>query len=139
MQLPVDLLAESIKRGSILHSTDFNDIDHGKFFVVMGVSADYIAGFFFINSRIHHSIMSKPEQLSMQYLLKSADYSFLRYDSFLSASNMIKKSRADIANSMCNGNTSYIDDLREHDLNNILQMVRDSRLYNRKDKEAFFY
>lgn len=139
MQLPTDLLANSIKRGSILHSTDFKDIDHGKFFVVIGVTDDYVAGFFFINSRIHPSIMCKPDQLAMQYLLKVPDYPFLRYDSFLSASSIIKKHRNDIATSMCESRTSYIDELKNEDLENILGMLRASKLYNNADKKRFFY
>lgn len=45
MEIP-DLLIESkIDRGVILHSTMFENIDHGKFFVVVGINADYVAGF----------------------------------------------------------------------------------------------
>ena len=86
MDIPAEILAENgIKRGVILHSNIFDDIGHGKFFVVVGVTKDYIAGYFFINSNIHKYIQSKPEQLDMQYIMKHNDYDFLRYDSFLSA------------------------------------------------------
>lgn len=70
MEIP-DLLIESkIDRGVILHSTMFENIDHGKFFVVVGINADYVAGFFFINSNINIHIKDKQEQLDMQYPLK---------------------------------------------------------------------
>jgi len=49
MDLPITAITQSIKRGDILLS-DFDGIDHQKFFVVMGVSEDAICGFFFINS-----------------------------------------------------------------------------------------
>ena len=39
-----------IKRGAIPHSETFDFVDHGKFFVIMGVSHGEVAGFFFINS-----------------------------------------------------------------------------------------
>ena len=52
MEIPVTAIADSIKRGDILLS-EFDGIDHRKFFVVMGVSEDKICGFFFINSNIH--------------------------------------------------------------------------------------
>ena len=42
-----------IKRGAILHSETFDFVDHGKFFVIMGVSHGEVAGFFFINSGIY--------------------------------------------------------------------------------------
>ena len=49
MELPVSLIESSIGRGDILLS-EFDGIDHQKFFVVMGVSEDKVCGFFFINS-----------------------------------------------------------------------------------------
>lgn len=39
MELPTSLIEESIGRGDILLS-EFDGIDHRKFFVVMGVSED---------------------------------------------------------------------------------------------------
>ena len=40
MEIPVTAIADSIKRGDILLS-EFDGIDHRKFFVVMGVSEDF--------------------------------------------------------------------------------------------------
>lgn len=139
MQLPTELVDSNINRGVILHSNDFEFVDHGKFFVVAGVSEDSIAGFFFINSRIHPCIMDKQEQLDMQYLLKAADYPFLRYDSFLSASNIIKREKRVIMASMENGNTQFVDNLRPEHLDDVLALVRSSRLYSKKIKDMFFY
>ena len=86
MDIPVDIIAASgIQRGTILHSTLFEYIDHGKFFVIVGVTKDYVAGFFFVNSNINKYIWSKPEQLAMQCVLRHSNYDFLNYDSFLSA------------------------------------------------------
>lgn len=65
MELPIILLQQGIQRGSILLSDSFEDIDHAKFFAVIGVYEDCIAGFFFINSRIHPIIESKPEHFAM--------------------------------------------------------------------------
>ena len=83
--------------------------------------------------------MSKPAQLALQYQLRAKDYSFLRYDSFLSASNIIKMKRSDIAKSIENGKTKYIDKLNQEDLDNVLNMVRKSPLYKPKEKKDFFY
>lgn len=52
MILPSSLHENFIKRGTILHSEIFEDIDHGKF-LRNGISDDMVAGFFFINSHIH--------------------------------------------------------------------------------------
>lgn len=67
MELPLQLLRQGITRGTILLSDCFEDIDHAKFFAVMGVYEDRVAGFFFISSRIHPIIESKPEMFAMQY------------------------------------------------------------------------
>lgn len=117
----------------------FEEINHGKFFVVMGVSEDYIAGFFFINSNIHGSLLNKQEQLAMQYPLKHSDYEFLRYDSFLCASTLIKRHRDYISNSIESGKTTFVGNLKEEHLNEVLDMARQSRLYSKADKNRFFY
>ena len=48
MEIPLSLVESAIGRGDILLS-EFDGIDHRKFFVVMGVSEDKVCGFFFIN------------------------------------------------------------------------------------------
>lgn len=50
MELPVEVYNEIIERGAIHHSDIFADIDHGKFFVIIGVDENYVAGFFYYNS-----------------------------------------------------------------------------------------
>ena len=45
-----------IKRGTILHSDEFDYVDHGKMFVVMGEDDTQLYGFFFINSDINPKI-----------------------------------------------------------------------------------
>lgn len=139
MIIPRSLIGRhGIKRGAILHSAMFNDIDHGKFFVVIGVSETAVAGFFFINSRIHHSIMKKQAQLDMQYLLLKSDYPFLRYNSYLCATDIIQKEVRVIAEEIENGKTKIIDQLRPKHLEEVLEMVRGSKLFGKKTKEAFF-
>lgn len=139
MDFPVDSIASQIKRGTILHSNMFENIGHGKFFVVIGVTEEYIAGFFFINSNVHKSIFGKQEQLSMQYPLRHSDYGFLKYDSFLCASNIIKRHRNYIAHSIVNGETEFVGNLKEENLNDVLEMARCSRLFSKIDKKRFFY
>lgn len=139
MELPVELIQLSIKRGSILLSDSFEDIDHAKFFAVIGVYEDKIAGFFFINSRIHPIIQAKPEQYAMQYQLRRRDYDFLRYDSFLSANNLLTRPIADLAKSMQEGQTSVVGQLTEEDLTSILFACRESDLFSPKEKKQFFY
>ncbi len=113
MELPIALTESLIERGAILHSDFFADIDHGKFFAIIGVDKDFVAGFFFINSNINRAIWKKEEQLAMQYLLKSEDYDFLHYDSFLSATNIITRSRKELSESINEGRTSVVGRLKQ--------------------------
>jgi len=139
MELPVQLLQQGIRRGSILLSDSFEDIDHAKFFAIVGVYEDVIAGFFFINSRIHPIVQSKPTQFAMQYQLRKRDYDFLRYDSFLGADNLLTRSVADLVKSMKDGQTSIVGQLTDEDLTAVLDACRESKLFSAKEKKQFFY
>lgn len=139
MELPNSLIEGSIKRGDILHSTIFEEIDHGKFFAVIGISDGMVAGFFFINSRIHPTLQSKPEQFAMQYLLRKSDYDFLRYDSFLCATVLLKIPVSKLAESIVSRQTSLVSKLTDVDLNSVLEACRQSKLFSKKEKIQFFY
>lgn len=139
MELPVELLRCGIQRGSILLSDCFEDIDHAKFFAVIGVYDDCIAGFFFINSRIHPIVQSKPDHFAMQYLLRKKDYPFLHYDSFLGANEIQTRSVSVFAASIKNGQTSIVGHLTDEDLTAVLESCRESDLFSAKEKRSFFY
>lgn len=138
MKMPQILLEQSLQRGAILHSTMFEYINHGKFFVIIGISDSLVAGFFFINSHIHPSIFTNQLQLDMQYLLKKEDYSFLHYDSFLCATHIIQKPLQKIKESLSKGETTIIAQLKEKHIEEVLEMVRNSKLFSKIEKETFF-
>lgn len=139
MELPIILLQQGIQRGSILLSDSFEDIDHAKFFAVIGVYEDCIAGFFFINSRIHPIIESKPEHFAMQYQLRKKDYHFLRYDSFLSANELQTRPISALVKSMQDGRTSIVGQLTDEDLIAVLDACRNCDLFSAKEKRQYFY
>lgn len=138
MELPESLVSIVVKRGQILLSDIFEEIDHPKFFVIVGVTDDEVAGFFYINSDINRFINNKPEQLLMQYPLFSRDYSFLSHDSYINATNIIKLPKADIVESIISKKTKVIDELRAEHLDELLGKVRNSRLFSKIDKVRFF-
>ena len=76
MELPSELLQVLVERGQILYSNIFTNIDHPKFFVIIGVTEDEVAGFFYINSRINTNVNAKEEQLRLQYPISKDDYDF---------------------------------------------------------------
>ena len=138
MEVPVGAIANSIGRGDILLS-EFDGIDHRKFFVVMGVSEEKVRGFFFINSNIHPAIFNKQEQLELQYPLMSRDYSFLKYDSFLCASSVIERSVADISDGIRNQTTMVIGRMKDEHINDVVEMVRASKVISERHKRLYFY
>ncbi|MDE6802880.1 MAG: hypothetical protein K2J06_08975, partial [Muribaculaceae bacterium] len=113
MELPAGLHTLMIRRGSILHSEMFENIDHGKFFVIIGVSEESVAGFFFINSRIHPAIMRRPDQLEMQYELTPADYTFLNHTSYLCATVIQEIPIARLSATFADRTTTCVGQLRE--------------------------
>lgn len=139
MQLPESLYNTVIKRGQILHSENFVDIGHGKFFVIIGITDDSIVGFFFINSNVNKYLFNKPELLAMQYPMRKEDYGFLRYDSFLCATKILKLNKQDIVSGLQNGTVQIISQLMQEHLDDVLTMVRNSDLFKEREKRLFFY
>ncbi len=139
MELPTDLLEEVVRRGQILHSDIFENIDHPKFFVVMGISENKIAGFFYINSEINRYIQKKEEQLRMQYPLYVADYVFLAHDSYICATNIMELPKAVILKSIQENRTKIIDSLKPEHLTALLEKVRQSKLFSNVVKRRYFY
>lgn len=139
MEIPNSLIESKIDRGTILHSTMFENIDHGKFFVIVGVNADYVAGFFFINSNINIHIEDKQEQLDMQYPLRKADYDFLKYDSFLSATRIEKIPRSKIVETINMGITEIIGMMKQKHMDELLEKARESILFSKQQIKQFLY
>lgn len=138
MDIPITLIEGNIGRGDILLS-EFDGIDHRKFFVVMGVSEEKVCGFFFINSNIHPAIFNKQEQLNLQYPMLHRDYEFLKYDSFLCASSVIERKLIDIAEGIKEGTTSIIGKMKDEHVSDVLKMVRASKVISDRHKKIFFY
>lgn len=129
---------DEIKRGSIFHSTIFETIDHGKFFVIIGENKNEYVGFFYINSNIHRWILNKQQLLDLQYYVKQSQYAFLRYDSFLNCSSLTVIDKKTLKQSIVDGKTEYKGRLSDEDLDNILTIIRQSKLYTKEEKDTFF-
>ncbi len=139
MELPIELYEKEVRRGRIIHSYNFENIDHGKFFVIIGVTQDSIVGFFFINSNINKYIQDKPDMMAVQYPLLKRDYAFLKHDSFICATEIEEIKKSDIIDGIKNRSVVFVDDLRQEHLDDVLTMVRESKLFDKKEKEMYFY
>ena len=139
MELPSELVKILVERGQILYSNIFANIDHPKFFVVVGVTEEEVAGFFYINSRINTNVNTKEEQLRLQFPISKDDYDFLSHDSYISATNVVTLPRDVIVRSMQSGQTLIKGKLLDNHMNDILNKVRSSRLFSKITKDRFFY
>ena len=137
MELPTSLVERTIHRGTIIHSYGFTDIDHGKFFVVIGVSGDSLVGFFFINSAINRMIFGKQRLLDMQYPMKQTDYPFLRYDSFLCATNIMTIEKSALAADIAEGTASIVGEMQPAHLSELLSAACKSDLFTDYEKTTF--
>ena len=139
MELPSELVKILVERGQILYSNIFANIDHPKFFVVVGVTEEEVAGFFYINSRINTNVNTKEEQLRLQFPISKDDYDFLSHDFYISATNVVTLPRDVIVRSMQSGQTLIKGKLLDNHMNDILNKVRSSRLFSKITKDRFFY
>ena len=137
MELPISLIEKNIHRGTIIHSYGFKNIDHGKFFVVVGISDDCLVGFFFINSDINKKIFGKQRLMDMQFPMKKADYPFLRYDSFLCATNIMAIEKNTLAEDIANGIASFVGEMQAAHLSELLSAARKSDLFTEYEKTVF--
>lgn len=140
MELPASLIGESlVKRGSILYSDIFKNIDHPKFFVVIGVDNNSVAGFFYVNSDINRKINTKEEQLLMQYPLTPNDYPFLSHNSYICATSITKIPIEILALSIKEQHTILKGFLKEEHLAELLSKVKSSKLFSNIDKKKYFF
>ena len=127
----------AITRGAILHG-HFDDIDHPKFFVIIGETDNHLVGFFYINSNIHNSIKNKPAQFEMQMQVRKSDYDFLSYDSFIGADQIETINKNKVATDIIDKVTQIKGRLTDADLEMLLNALRESKLFSKIEKETFF-
>jgi hypothetical protein len=128
-----------IKRGCIFHSW-FENIKHGKFFVIIGEDENNYAGYFFINSNINQNISKKPELFEMQMPIKKSVYSsFLTHDSFIACHKISLISKNTLSEQIRRGLAKYKDRLTNEDEELLLDALRSSDLYSEKQKKRYFY
>ena len=128
-----------IKRGSILHSREFEGIDHGKFFVIVGEDKDDLYGFFFINSNINPYLQNRPALYQMQIPLNQENYSdILTHNSFLDCHAITPISKTKLKKQFGEGAAQYKGTLIEEDLDIVMRTVRESDLFSDYEKDTFF-
>jgi hypothetical protein len=137
MEIPVSVLSSTISRGDILLS-DFEGINHRKFFIIMGISEQSVCGYFFINSNIARYILGKQELLALQYTIKHEDYDFLKYDSFVCASDVKEIPLSVIVEGIKENKVEIKGHLKEKHIEDILEIVNQSKAIKAIHKKLYF-
>ena len=136
---PTVLSNALITRGVILHAKEFDNIAHGKFFVIIGENKQAFVGFFFINSNINNYVKSRPDFMDMQMLIKHANYpEFLSHDSFIACHALSQIPKTKLAQQVECGAAQFKGTLLPEDLELLLENLRASKLYSKIEKETFF-
>lgn len=138
MDIVSSVAAISIKRGTVFHSTIFENIGHGKFFVIIGEGANELVGFFFINSWVNDFIQGKPEMSRLQFPLSQSDYRFLSHNSYLNCASLVTIDKQKLAESISSGETTIKGELSKEDISSILRTLNVSKLYSRVERETYF-
>lgn len=128
-----------IERGSIFKSNIFNNIDHPKFFVIMGESPDEDVGYFFINSEICYTNKANPEYFKMQIPIKSSNYpEFLNHDSYIACQKIQKIKKVELKNCIQDNRAKFRGRLCEDDLNLVIKSVKSSDLFSEGERKKYF-
>lgn len=133
-----ELFRKTIKPGDVFLK-DFDDIDHSKFFIVVGMSTDKVfLCSVYINSRIHPSIMKKQHLLELQIPLKKENNTFLKYDSFANCSTIIPMEGKALGDGIANNTCKVINSIFKKDLTLIVRSIKDSGLLSEEEIELYF-
>ena len=134
----MDFSGALTQRGNILHSYEFEGIDHGKFFVIIGEDDNNYVGFFFINTNINISIKKIDEFYKMQMLVKKQNYSFLKHNSYIGAHEISLIEKSKLKRQINKGLAIFKDRLTKDDTELLLESLRNSDLYSEHEKNTFF-
>jgi hypothetical protein len=126
------MLEQLLAKGAVFAGR-FQEIDHEKYFIIVGITKDKIrCCSVFINSNIPSFIFRNQSLLSLQVNIQGFKYNFLTHDSFVSCNNIKELSIAYLQN------CRYIGKIDDDDFGNIITTLLNSDTLSEKDREMFF-
>jgi hypothetical protein len=133
-----DLIKQTLSKGNVF-SGKFKDIDHKKFFIVIGISCKKICFCsVYINSNIPKYIYSNQQLLNLQVNIKGSKYTFLKYDSFVACNSPLQYNVNDLIAWINEGICEYVGNIDEEDLDNIITTVVNSGLLTKNETDLYF-
>lgn len=137
-ELKGKLYATTIEKGDV-YLSEFEGIDHEKFFIVAGLSKDKVfACSVFINSNIHPFIRNRQHLLDLQVYIKKSNYKFLHHDSYVDCSSPkpfdIERFKSMVQNQKCR----HKGKVNTTDLQEITDTLINSDLLSEEDIELYF-
>ena len=133
------LFKKSLQKGAVFINK-FNEIDHPKFFIIVGLSDDKVfTCSVYINSNIPPAIMNKQSLLDLQVPIKGSKYNFLTHDSFVCCSTPLPIETENIQKWIEEAKTCSIKgQLDVEDLENVTTTLINSGLLSDEEIEIYF-
>lgn len=133
------LFKNNFKKGDVFAADFLKVEDHEKYFIVVGLSSNktYTCTVF-INSKIHPSILKKPEIAKLQVPISKIKNSFLHHDSFVCCSDYTPINFEKIENLINEGKCRVLGVLHEEDLKRITTAIIDSGLLTPDELKLYF-
>ncbi|MDD4968943.1 MAG: hypothetical protein PHT07_05900 [Paludibacter sp.] len=117
----------------------FENIDHPKFFIIVGLSKDKIfTCSVYINSNIPKAIMKRQALLDLQVPVKGTKYSFLNHDSFVCCSTPLLIETVTIQKWIASKTCFFKGQLDKEDLENVTTTMIQSGLLSDEELELYF-
>lgn len=132
------LFQNALAKGEVFLNK-FPEIDHPKFFIVVGLSDDKLyTCSVYINSEIHPSIKAKQELYNLQVPIQKANNGFLSHDSYACCSTLLPIESNKINEWKNSGSCKVIGQVSEQDLEIITNTILDSNLLTAEEIEQYF-
>lgn len=117
----------------------FDESEHQKFFIIVGISEHKIfICSVFINSKIHPSVIKKPNILKLQIPLLKSRNTFLKHDSFANCSYPIHLNSEQITKGIIENTCKVIGNIHSQDLEFIQSAIITSGLLSDEQMELYF-
>ena len=133
-----ELIRQSINVGDVFLKK-FEEAEHEKFFIIAGISEGkiYVCSVF-INSRIHPSVLNKPNIYKLHIPLLKSHNDFLNHDSYANCSYPIPLDIDKITDGIINSSCKVIGNINKMDIGLIQKTIIESGLLSDDEIALYF-